>query len=167
MGFCRGHGMAQQFRNSYFGEYVIRNEAGDLAKFEGNAASFHTKQDAQNFIQETGRDDLAVGSWDDSNLSEAELEEMSADLFGNRFMDPKFVAGVFEDIAAKNPEGNGRNIVVRLAAAIYNAVERAIKLIRGQGFAADKFVRDLEHVKDAARSALRVPPQRRRHGGPS
>lgn len=157
-----GQGMAQQFRNDYFGSFVVRDSAGNMAEFDGGPASFHAQQDAQNFIQESGRSDLIVGSWDDSNLSEGELEEMSADLFGNRFMDPKFVSGVFQDIAAKNPEGNGRNIVVRLAAAIYNAVDRALKLIRGQGFAADKFVRDLEQVKDAARAALRQYAEQQR-----
>lgn len=157
-----GQGMAQQFRNDYFGSFVVRDSAGNMAEFDGGPASFHTQQDAQNFVQESGRSDLIVGSWDDSDLSEGELEEMSADLFGNRFMDPKFVSGVFQDIAAKNPEGNGRNIVVRLAAAIYNAVDRALKLIRGQGFAADKFVRDLEQVKDAARAALRQYAEQQR-----
>ena len=157
-----GQGMAQQFRNDYFGSFVVRDSAGNMADFDGGPASFHSQQDAQNFINDSGRSDLIVGSWDDSKLSDAELEEMSADLFGNRFMDPKFVSGVFQDIAAKNSEGEARNIIVRLAAAIYNAVDRALKLIRGQGFAADKFVRDLEQVKDAARAALQQYAEQRR-----
>jgi hypothetical protein len=91
----------------------------------------------------------------------ANLEELASDLVGNRFQEADFWNGVFEDIAAKNPE-QSRGIITRLAASVNKAVNAFIRVVRGQTFNADQYVKDLTAVKAAVRTAVSQYAQQRR-----
>ncbi len=91
----------------------------------------------------------------------ANLEELSSDLVGNRFQEADFWNGVFEDIAAKNPE-QSRGIITRLAASVNKAVNAFMRVVRGQTFNADQYVKDLTAVKAAVRTAVSQYAQQRR-----
>jgi len=91
----------------------------------------------------------------------ANLEELSSDLVGNRFQEADFWNGVFEDIAAKNPE-QARGIITRLAASVNKAVNAFMRVVRGQTFNADQYVKDLTAVKAAVRTAVTQYAQQRR-----
>ena len=88
----------------------------------------------------------------------ANLEELSADLLGNAFQDPGFLASVFAEIGATAPEGQARSIVQRLVSALSNAITAALKVIQDMGvqpgFKADMIVKDLQAVRSALRLAM-------------
>lgn len=84
---------------------------------------------------------------------EADIEELSSDLVGNRFREPAFWEDVFNEIAAQNPTGAAA-IVQRVGQAIRKAVDTLLKTIRQQGFNADAYVTNLEEIRDAVRVAM-------------
>lgn len=85
--------------------------------------------------------------------AESTLEEMTADLMGNRFQDPQFWSDVFNEIAAQNPEG-AAGIVQRLAAALNRAITDFLKVVSKEGYKADAFVKDAAAVQAALKDAL-------------
>lgn len=91
----------------------------------------------------------------------ANVEELTSDLVGNRFQDAGFWSGVFNEIAAQNPEG-ARAIITRLAAAITKAVNDFLKVVRQPGFKADEYVKDLNAIKAAVKEALATYAQSQR-----
>ena len=88
----------------------------------------------------------------------ANLNEFSADLLGNAFQDPGFLASVFAEIGATAPQGQARGIVERLVKALRDAIGAALQVIQDMGvqpgFKADSLVRDLQAVRSALRLAM-------------
>jgi GNAT superfamily N-acetyltransferase len=82
-----------------------------------------------------------------------ELEELVSDLGGNAFTDPKFWNQVMAQIAKDNGE-QATSIIARLVAQVQQMVARVAAAIRGQKFAADKFVQDVDAVRAAMRTAM-------------
>ena len=129
-----GHELLHQLQRDHPAAYkalaaVVRQQAGD------KGAAAHLKD----YGQDLGADQ--------------NLEELTADLMGNRFMDDKFWSGVFNELGA-TPEARG--IIIKLAQAIQAAVQKVIRALAKQpGFAADSMVDDLEAVKEAVRVAVR------------
>lgn len=90
------------------------------------------------------------------------LEELSADLMGNRFRDANFWTETFNEIAAQQGAPQARSVIAKLAGALYNAVDKAVAALRGQGFRADQYVKDLNQIKIAAKTALKTYAEQRR-----
>jgi len=90
------------------------------------------------------------------------LEEISADLMGNRFRDAGFWTETFNEIAAQQGAPQARSVITKLAGALYTAVDKAIAALRGQGFRADTYVKDLNQIKAAAKAALKTYAEQRR-----
>lgn len=90
------------------------------------------------------------------------LEEISADLMGNRFRDAAFWTETFNEIAAQHSAPQSQGIITKLAGALYAAVDKAVSALRGQGFRADQYVKDLNQIKAAAKTALKTYAQQRR-----
>lgn len=90
------------------------------------------------------------------------LEELSADLMGNRFRDANFWTETFNEIAAQQGAPQARSVIAKLAGALYNAVDKAVAALRGQGFRADQYVKDLSQIKAAAKTALKTYAEQRR-----
>ena len=91
--------------------------------------------------------------------SGANIEELSADLMGNAFQDENFLTDVFTEIAESAPEGEARNIIMRLAAAISQSINAAMDVISkmapgAQKFQADELVKNLEEIRAALKTAL-------------
>lgn len=83
----------------------------------------------------------------------ANLEELASDLTGNRFQEPEFWNDVFGEIAAQNPTG-AKAVILKLAAALNKAVNAFKSAVSGQGFNADSYVKDLDAVKAAVKTAV-------------
>jgi hypothetical protein len=83
----------------------------------------------------------------------ADIEELTADLMGNRFQDPAFWTEVFKEIGLQAPE-QATGIINRLAAALNKAVGSFLKVIQQGGFKSDEFVSDIEAVKAAVKTAV-------------
>jgi len=91
--------------------------------------------------------------------SGANIEELSADLMGNAFQDENFLTEVFTEIAESAPEGEARNVIMRLAAAINQSIKAAMDVISKmapgtQRFQADELVKNLEEIRAALKTAL-------------
>ena len=102
----------------------------------------------------------AEGPNQNSELTDAELEEMVADLMGNEFTQESFLSDVFNEIGQMAPEGQARSIILRLAATINKAIKAALNVIKGlhvsQGFETDQMVNNLEEIRAALKSALKT-----------
>lgn len=88
------------------------------------------------------------GPIDESSVTGAysgHLEEISADLTGNRFMDPEFMRKVFTTLAATSPDRP--NVVLRFAALVQRTIRAVLKAVSGQGYAADMFVKNLNTIE--------------------
>ena len=83
----------------------------------------------------------------------ANLEELASDLTGNRFQEPEFWNDVFGEIAAQNPTG-ARAVILKVAATLNKAVNAFKRAVSGQGFNADSYVKDLDAVKAAVKTAV-------------
>lgn len=83
----------------------------------------------------------------------ANLEELASDLTGNRFQEPEFWNNVFGEIAAQNPTG-ARAVILKVAATLNKAVNAFKRAVSGQGFNADSYVKDLDAVKAAVKTAV-------------
>jgi hypothetical protein len=84
---------------------------------------------------------------------ESTLEEMTADLMGNRFQDPQFWLDVFNEIAAQNPE-SAAGIIQRLATALNRAIADLMRAFKQAGYEVDAFVKDADAVRAALKDAL-------------
>lgn len=93
--------------------------------------------------------------------ADANLEELTSDLVGNRFQEADFWTDVFNEVAAQNPE-NARGIVTRMAAALQKAVNAFLRVVRQPGFQADQYVQNLESIKAAVRQAVTTYAQTQR-----
>lgn len=93
--------------------------------------------------------------------AEANLEELTSDLVGNRFQEADFWTDVFNEVAAQNPE-NAQGVVTRMAAALRKAVNAFLRVVRQPGFQADQYVQNLENIKAAVRQAVTVYAQSQR-----
>lgn len=102
----------------------------------------------------------AEGPSQNSELTDAELEEMVADLMGNEFTQESFLSDVFNEIGQMAPEGQARSIILRLAATINKAIKAALNVIKGmpvsQAFDTDQMVNNLEEIRAALKSALKT-----------
>ena len=101
----------------------------------------------------------AAGPNQNSELTDAEMEEMVADLMGNEFTQESFLSDVFNEISQIAPEGQARSIILRLAATINKAVKAALNVIKGmpvsQAFQTEQMVNNLEQIRAALKSALK------------
>jgi hypothetical protein len=85
----------------------------------------------------------------------SDTEELLSDLLGNRFMEPTFWKGVFQEIAKTHGDEIGRGVIQKLGAALMRTVNLAIKALSGQtGFAADKMVSNLNEIRDVMQKEL-------------
>ena len=84
------------------------------------------------------------------------LEEIAADLVGNRFVEQSFWKDVFAEIEAANPE-NQKTIIQKLSAAIRKAINALLGVLAGtkQTFENDQMIVNLVDVKTAIRSAIK------------
>ena len=102
----------------------------------------------------------AEGPNQNNELTDAELEEMVADLMGNEFTQESFLSDVFNEIGQMAPEGQARSIILRLAATINKAIKAALNVIKGmpvsQAFDTDQMVNNLEEIRAALKSALKT-----------
>lgn len=84
----------------------------------------------------------------------ADLEEVVADLLGNRWMEPEFLSSVFQDIGKRSPK-EAQGIINALASALRNVIDAMLRVLgRAEGFRTDKLVTDLTAVREALKSAL-------------
>lgn len=99
--------------------------------------------------------DGALAEFEKQYGENADLEEIVADIVGNRMTDENFWSGVFSQMDAP--------AVARLGSAIINAVNKAKKVIgRAAGFSTDELVNDLDAAKAAVQKAMRQFAQERR-----
>lgn len=82
-------------------------------------------------------------------------EELTADLLGNRFKDPKFWAETFRRIAEGPDPSASRAAALKLGAVLTRTVGRLVKALGGvKGFDTDGMVNDLDGIRKAAVEAL-------------
>lgn len=86
----------------------------------------------------------------------ANLEELTADLVGNRFREEAFWQEVFGELAGQVGPTAAPNAVMRLGSAVVRAVNAAKRALRGErGFRADAMIDNLEDVRKAVVQAMR------------
>lgn len=83
----------------------------------------------------------------------ADIEELTSDLVGNRFQEPEFWRAVFAELSARDPD-RAVGFMERVVDLINQMIEAFVESMRRPGFMADSYVKDLEAVRDAAKSAL-------------
>lgn len=103
-------------------------------------------------------DGMEAGPNPNFDLTEAELEEIAADLVGNSGTTPAFLSDVFKEISNIAPQGQARSIVLRLAATIEKVIKAALEVIRKAGFQTsfdtDTMVNNLEEIRAVIKQAL-------------
>jgi len=111
-------------------------------------------------ISETGayqyRNDIygnENGPNSNAELTRSERNELIADLMGSRAGKREFLTDVFEQVAADHPE-QSRGIIARFAAALRKTIRAVIEAIKQPGFKAEAFVKNLDEVREALKSAL-------------
>lgn len=92
---------------------------------------------------------------------DANIEELAADLMGNRFQEGAFWSEVFAEIEQLNPQ-EAPGIISRLGAALNRAVDAFLRVVKQGGFKSDEFVNDLNAVKAAVREAVVAYAQQQR-----
>lgn len=137
---------------------VFGHETLHLLKRDNSAAYQALSAVVQRTLAATGptgfrNDYQGAGPNPNTALNASELEELSADLMGNRFQDPAFWQDVFTEIGVQHPD-NARGIITRLGAAMRKAINAFRAVVQQDGFRADEFVKDLDQVKAAVRSAV-------------
>lgn len=104
---------------------------------------------AQRFSQETGYTEGQT------------LEEIAADLMGNRFQEGAFWSEVFAEIEQLNPQ-EAPGIIARLGAALSRAVDAFLRVVKQSAFETDALITDLNAVKAAVREAVVAYAQQQR-----
>lgn len=137
---------------------VFGHETLHLLKRDNSAAYQALSAVVQRTMAATGatgfrNDYQGAGPNPNTALNAGELEELSADLMGNRFQDPAFWQDVFTEIGVQHPD-NARSVITRLGAAMRKAINAFRAVVQQDGFRADEFVKDLDQVKAAVRSAV-------------
>lgn len=92
---------------------------------------------------------------------DGDIEELAADLMGNRFQESGFWSEVFAEIQSLNPTQSA-GIISRLSAAMTRAINSFIRVVKQGGFQSDQFVDDLNSVRDAIRQAVVTYAQQQR-----
>jgi hypothetical protein len=93
-----------------------------------------------------------------------DMEELTADVVGNRFRETEFWRDVFREILAsgKDTKASQRS-AMRLGASVVRAVDRMVKALKGMtGFDTDSMVANLGEVKAAVTKALASYAQEKR-----
>jgi hypothetical protein len=111
--------------------------------------------DAKGFRADRYKDEVANkrGNAELSGEKGGELEELVSDLGGNLLNDPAFWREVFGQIKAENG-AKAKGIIAKLAAQINRVIDRLIKGINQPGYRANRYVKDLEDVRAAFRTAM-------------
>ncbi len=104
--------------------------------------------------------DGALSEFEQDYGQGADLEELVADIVGNRMLEESFWSGVFGQM--------DRPVVIRLGQAVINAVNKAKKVMADvAGFRTDAVVKDLDAVRSAVQGAMREYAQQQRRGAAS
>lgn len=86
----------------------------------------------------------------------ADLEELVADLVGNRFQEESFWTAVFDKMTDQVGQDKAVGFIAKLGAAVSRATNAVKKVVANtRGFKADEFVTDVDAVRDAVQSAIR------------
>jgi hypothetical protein len=111
--------------------------------------------DAKGFRADRYKDEVANkrGNAELSGEKGGELEELVSDLGGNLLNDPTFWREVFGQIRAENG-AKAKGIIAKLAAQINRVIDRLVKGINQSGYRANRYVKDLEDVRAAFRTAM-------------
>lgn len=83
-----------------------------------------------------------------------ELEELVSDLGGNLLKDSKFWGEVFQKIRDEQGDDKAKGTIARLSAALQRLVTRLVNSLKQPGYKADAFVKDLDEVRAAFRTAM-------------
>lgn len=93
-----------------------------------------------------------------------DMEELTADIVGNRFRETEFWRDVFREILASGTDAKvSQRSAMRLGASVVRAVDRMVKALKGMtGFNTDNMVANLGEVKAAVTKALASYAQEKR-----
>ena len=93
-----------------------------------------------------------------------DMEELTADIVGNRFREVEFWQDVFREILASGKDTKvSQRSAMKLGASVVRAVDRMVKALKGMtGFNTDEMVSNLQEVKSAVTKALASYAQEKR-----
>ena len=89
------------------------------------------------------------------------LEEMAADLLGNRFLEDGFWQEVFTEIGIKEPKAQ-KTIIGRLSATLRTAINQLLSVLTVEQFDTDAYVVNMTDVKKAVKTAVKNYAKERR-----
>ena len=102
----------------------------------------------------------------DTNVAgiRGDMEELTADVVGNRFRETEFWHDVFREILASGTDTKvSQRSAMRLGASVVRAVDKMVKALKGMtGFNTDNMVSNLQEVRGAVTKALASYAQEKR-----
>ena len=140
------HAMKRQNRASYDKLLKAVSEIATDAQLTGQFKDYFAMDAKMN--QKT---DAEIAEWiaDPANR-EMILEEMMADLSGNRWAESSFWESVFTKIDAKYGSEQAKGIIAKLRLALVNALNKLMSLVKGGQFKVDTRVAEhLESIREA------------------
>ena len=140
------HAMKRQNRASYDKLLKAVSEIATDAQLTGQFKDYFAMDAKMN--QKT---DAEIAEWiaDPANR-EMILEEMMADLSGNRWAESSFWESVFTKIDAKYGSEQAKGIIAKLRLALVNALNKLMSLVKGGQFKVDARVAEhLESIREA------------------
>ena len=140
------HAMKRQNRASYDKLLKAVSEIATDAQLTGQFKDYFAMDAKMN--QKT---DAEIAEWlTDPANREMILEEMMADLSGNRWAESSFWESVFTKIDAKYGSEQAKGIIAKLRLALVNALNKLMSLVKGGQFKVDARVAEhLESIREA------------------